>query len=68
MSVQLEIYLGKQPKLKLFKFNKDTGKLISSQAHFLDAGLRRWEGGFENGGLDAELPSLDTHKWKRLCG
>lgn len=41
MSALLEIYLGKQPKLKLFKFNKDTGKLISSQAHFLDAGLRR---------------------------
>lgn len=40
MSASLEIYLGKQPKQKLFKFNKDTGKIISSQAHFLDAVLR----------------------------
>lgn len=25
-----KIYLGKQPEQKLFKFNKDTGKLINS--------------------------------------
>lgn len=30
MSDSSEIYLWKQPEQKLFKFNKDTGKLIKS--------------------------------------
>lgn len=68
MSASLEIYPRKQPKQKLFKFNKDTGKLISSQARFPDVGLSRWGGSNENGGLDTELPRLYAHSWMQLCG
>lgn len=73
MSASLGIYVGKQPKQKLFKFNNDTGKLISSQAHFLGAGLRGGGGGGvynDNGGLDAcRAPSAltRTHMDAPVC-
>lgn len=71
MSASLGIYVGKQPKQKLFKFNNDTGKLISSQAHFLGAGLRG--GGVGVGcimrmeGCRAASISLDTHTHGCAC-
>lgn len=52
----LKIYLWRQPEQKLFKFNKDTGKLINSPGTLTQCRIKaRGKGKKQDGGLERAI-------------
>lgn len=67
MSDSSKIYLWKQPEQRLFKFNKDTGKLINSPGTRTVCRIKARGKGKANGGLDREV-SCQSHTQTLLIG
>ena len=67
MSDSSKVYLWKQPEQRLFKFNKDTGKLINSPGTRTVCRIKAGGKGKANGGLDREV-SCQSHTQTLLIG